>query len=243
MRLLCLSFSRPTWWMALGVILLLVLGSPFTLASEEGFVPLFDGKTFDGWISARGNPIRRGWEVEDGTMVRTGAGGSLYTAKEYGDFELRFDWKLSKRGNSGVKYRVAEYNPGVYGNTEWLGYEYQIWDDAHRGTPAHMSTASIYLLQAPDEAKPLKPIGEFNESRIVAVGSRIEHWLNGEKVLDVDTDNDIWWDRVAQTKFAPVTNVFRNPKGRIELQDHGNKVWFRNIRIREIESEKDAAAP
>lgn len=213
-----------------------------TFAAEEGFVPLFDGKSLDGWTSARGNPITGGWEVKDGAIVYTGGGGSLYSAKEYSDFELRFEWKLSKRGNSGVKYRVAKYSPGVYANPEWLGYEYQIWDDANRGTPAHMNTASIYLLQAPDEQKPLKPIGEYNESRIVAVGSRIEHWLNGEKVLEVDTDDPMWWDRVAQTKFASVKNVFRNGKGRIQLQDHGDKVWFRNLRIREINADKTAAA-
>jgi hypothetical protein len=241
MRPVSLPLSCHAWCITLCFI---CLSLPcFAYAAEDGFVPLFDGKSFDGWTSARGNPITRGWKAEDGMIVYTGGGGSLYSAKEYGDFELRFEWKLSKRGNSGVKYRVAKYSPGVYANPEWLGYEYQIWDDANRGTPAHMSTASIYLLQAPDEQKPLKPIGEFNESRIVAVGSRIEHWLNGEKVLEVDTDEPMWWDRVNQTKFAPVKNVFRNPKGRIQLQDHGDEVWFRNIRIRELGTDKTAATP
>jgi hypothetical protein len=241
MRSVSLLLLCRAWCLAACIHALVAASA--TCAAEEGFVPLFDGKSFDGWTSARGNPITRGWKVEDEMIVYTGGGGSLYSAKEYGDFELRFEWKLSKRGNSGVKYRVAKYSPGVYADPEWLGYEYQIWDDANRGTPAHMNTASIYLLQAPDEQKPLKPIGEFNESRIVAVGSRIEHWLNGKKVLEVDTDDPMWWDRVAQTKFAPVKDVFRNPKGRIQLQDHGDKVWFRNLRIREIEADKTAVTP
>jgi hypothetical protein len=225
---------NPSWYVA---AMLFTVAAAAGAQDESSFVPLFDGKTLEGWTTARGNPVTQGWEVQDGAIVRTGGGGSIFTEREYGDFELRFDWRISRRGNSGVKYRVARYAKGIYSSPEWLGYEYQIWDDERRGTPAHMSAASIYLLQAPEDEKPLKPTGEFNTGRIVAVGPHLEHWLNGAKVLDVDTSSDIWWRRVANTKFGEVKEIFQNSSGRIQLQDHGNKVWFRNLRIRELGSE------
>ena len=206
-------------------------------ANEGEFVPLFDGKTLQGWTTADGKPVTRGWQAEDGLLVRTGSGGSIYTEKDYGNFELRFEWRISRRGNSGIKYRIAHYDKGTFGRPGWLGYEYQIWDDANRNSSADTSAAAIYMLQAPKKDKKLKPTDEFNTGRIVAVGSHLEHWLNGEKVLDVDTDTPEWAQQIKKTKFGPVKNIFQNPKGRIQLQDHGNKVWFRNIEIREIESE------
>ncbi len=219
------------------VTLLLLAQVPNRGAAEQPFIPLFDGKTLAGWTTATGGPVQRGWEVQQGALVRTGGGGAIFTEQEYADFDLRFEWRIARRGNSGVKYRIARYDKGIYSNPGWLGYEYQIWDDANRGTPPHMSAASIYLLQAPSDDKKLKPTGEFNTARIVAVGPRLEHWLNGEKVVDVDTTSDIWWRRVAVTKFGEVKDIFKNTSGRIQLQDHGDKVWFRNVRIREIEAE------
>ncbi len=210
---------------------------PTLVTAADPFTPLFDGKTLTGWTTAGGAPVTRGWEVEDGALVRTGGGGSILTEEEFSDFELRFEWKISRRGNSGVKYRVAKYPHGIYRNPEWLGYEYQVWDDASRPTPQHMSAASIYLLQAPSPTKRLKPTGEFNTARIVAVGPLLEHWLNGEKVLEVDTTSDIWWNRVAITKYGDVDGIFKNSAGRIQLQDHGDRVWFRNLRIREINAD------
>src|SRR5687768_11859625 len=100
-----------------------------TANADDNSTKLFDGKSLEGWVTAAGEPVRRGWTVEDGMLVRSGRGGSIYTAKEYGDFDLSFEWKIAPRGNSGVKYRVTHYEKGVYGNPGWLGCEYQIYDD------------------------------------------------------------------------------------------------------------------
>lgn len=206
-------------------------------ANEEEFITLFDGKTLDGWTMADGKPVTRGWEAVDGQLVRTGRGGAIYSKQEYGDFELRFDWRISSRGNSGVKYRVAYYESGIYGHPGWLGYEYQIWDDANRDSDPNTSASALYMLQAPNDSKRLEPTGEFNTARIVAKGPHIEHWLNGERVLHVDTSTVEWSQRIQQTKFGVVDDIFTNASGRIQLQDHGSKVWLRNIRIRELEDE------
>jgi Domain of Unknown Function (DUF1080) len=122
----------------------------------------------------------------------------------------------------------------VYGNPGWLGCEYQIYDDAGRKPRPVSSTGAVYGLYAPSATKQLRPVGEYNESRIVVHGSKIEHWLNGEKILEADTMSEDWKKRVAASKFGDVEGFFQNRKGRIELQDHGSKVWFRNIVLRRL---------
>lgn len=223
--------------LATAAILGAILGTANSYAqstSEKEFVSLFDGKSLDGWTTADGKPVTRGWQAIDGQLVRTAGGGSIYSEKEYGDFELRLDWQISSRGNSGIKYRTAFYESGTFGRPQWLGYEYQIWDDANRGSNPDASAAAVYLLQAPNGNKHLKPIGEFNTARIIAAGAVIEHWLNGKQVVCVDTSTPEWAQRIKRTKFSAVKDIFTNQSGRIQLQDHGNKVWYRNIRIREI---------
>ena len=195
--------------------------------SQEQVIRLFDGKSLAGWQTADGEPVTRGWTVEDGMLVRASRGGSIFTASEYGDFELTFQWKIARRGNSGIKYRVAFYEKGVYGNPGWLGCEYQLFDDANRRTDPVHSCGAIYELYAPTADKKLRPVGEFNDSRIVVQGTKIEHWLNGAKVVEADTQSEDWKQRIAASKFGDVAGFFRNAKGRIELQDHGHKVWFR----------------
>ncbi|MEM9659633.1 MAG: DUF1080 domain-containing protein [Planctomycetota bacterium] len=210
-----------------------------SLCVEPGVVELFDGKSLDGWTTAAGEPITKGWIIEDGALVRDRRGGSIYTVDEYGDFELSFQWKIAARGNSGVKYRVAHYEKGIWGRPAWLGCEYQLWDDDGRETKPETSSGSIYAIYAPSPDKRLRPIGEFNDSKIVAQGSRIEHWLNGEKVVEADTDTDDWRQRVKASKFGRADGFFTNARGRIELQDHGNRVWFRNIKLRVLDAPED----
>jgi hypothetical protein len=205
-----------------------------TAHAENNAIQLFDGKSLEGWTTASGEPVTSGWTVEDGMLVRSSRGGSIHTAKEYGDFDLSFEWKIAPRGNSGVKYRVAHYEKGVYGNPGWLGCEYQIYDDAGRGARPRYSCGAIYELYAPSDDKKLRPVGEFNASRIVVHGTKIEHWLNGERIVDADISSDDWKRRVARSKFGDVDGFFTNRKGRIELQDHGAKVWFRNIVLRPL---------
>jgi hypothetical protein len=213
-----------------------VLIASFALAAEEPkpapAVPLFDGKTLAGWVTAAGKPVTGGWIVEDGVLTRAAKGGDIFTEKEYADFELELDWKISDTGNSGVKYRVTQYGSG-----ELLGPEYQIIDDLKhpdgvRGT-THQ-TAALYDLLEPNDKKDMKPVGEWNHTKIVAKGTVFEHWLNGKKVVEMDTASDLWKEKLAKSKFKGKKDFAQNKSGKIMLQDHGDKVWFRNITVREL---------
>lgn len=199
--------------------------------AEERTVELFDGKSLAGWTTQSGQPVTKGWVVEDGMLIREGRGGAIYPPGEYGDFELSFEWKIAAKGNSGIKYRVRFYEKGVRGNPGWLGCEYQLFDDVGRKTKAETSAGSLYGLYAPNENKKLMPVGEFNTSKIIVRGTKIEHWLNGQKVVEADTTSEDWQQRISKSKFNIVDNFFQNPKGRIQFQDHGSKVWFRNIKL------------
>lgn len=203
--------------------------------ADDDVIRLFDGKTLDGWTRADGSPVTNGWVVEDGMLIRESRSGSIFTAKEYGDFDLRFQWKIAPRGNSGLKYRVNFYQKGVHGNPGQLGCEYQLFDDVGRQAEPLYSSGAIYGLIAPTQDKQLRPVGEFNDARIVARGSHVEHWLNGAKVAEADTQSDDWKQRIAASKFGDVDGFFQRPNGRIELQDHGAKVWFRNLELRPLD--------
>jgi len=205
-------------------------------SAEEKIIELFDGKSLAGWETVEGLPVTTGWRVDNGTLLRDSHAGPIYAVGEYGDFELRFDWKIAPGGNSGVKYRVAFYPKGVWGNPAWLGCEYQLWDDEGRSTNPKKSAGALYELYMPNDKKRLRAVGQFNESKIVCSGTKIEHWLNGELIVEADTSSDEWKERIAASKFGRADNFFANPAGRIQLQDHGHNVWFRNITLRVIES-------
>jgi Domain of Unknown Function (DUF1080) len=197
-------------------------------------VPLFNGKDLAGWTTADGKPVTGGWLAESGGILhRASRGGDLYTAKEYGDFEFSFDWKIASGGNGGVKYRVIAYDQKGF-----LGPEYQLLDDAKhpdaRVGPQRQA-ASLYDFVPPDAAaKKLNPPGEWNTGKIVARGTKLEHWLNGAKVLEMDLAGEAWKAAHAKSKFKGVSNFAQNSKGRILIQDHGDEIWFRNLTIREL---------
>lgn len=207
------------------------------LQAGEPAKQLFDGKSLAGWETTDGNPVRWGWRVEDGAIFRSSRSDSIYAVGEYGDFELSFEWKLARGGNSGVKYRVAYYPKGIWGTPAWLGCEYQLFDDAQEHDPKK-STGAIYSLYAPNGKKKVKPAGEFNQSKIVCAGSKIEHWLNGELIVEADTSSEDWKQRIAASKFSQAEHFFENRHGRIQLQDHGHDVWFRNITLRQLDDKE-----
>ena len=217
---------------ALVSCVLLSLVASCGLAADEPWTSLFDGKSLDGWTTAAGKPVTAGWQAEDGVLHRAARGGDIYTAKEYGDFELQFEWKISPKGNSGLKYRVTKFGNSL------LGMEYQVLDDGEHADGkkpgGKNSAASMYDILAPNDSKKLKPVGEWNTARVVAKGNKIEHWLNGEKIIDVDTASDSFQQALARSKFAKYKGFARQPSGRIMLQDHGNEAWFRNLKIREL---------
>lgn len=207
--------------------------APNTATDESGFVALFDGRSLAGWHAYRkpGQPIA-GWNVADGAIVRTGAGGDIVSDREYGDFDLRFEWKISPGGNSGVFYRASEQEEAVY----WTGIEYQVLDndrhpDGKNGPDRH--AAAVYGMYPPVGASTV-PVGEWNQARIVARGAHVEHWLNGGKVAEYELWTPAWKARVAQTKFKDWPGYGMSKRGVIGLQDHGDAVSYRNLRIREL---------
>jgi Domain of Unknown Function (DUF1080) len=209
-------------------------GAPATDAKTEAeFISLFDGTSLQGWTDTNGKPPSSGWVVEDGVIHRNALkAGNIITERQFDNFDLRFEWKVNKGGNSGLKYRTFPVpKKGLY------GCEYQIIDDDNHpnGTKATTRCGALYDLYAPDEGqKVVKPVGEYNASRVVAQGTRIEHWLNGKKILEVDTASDEWKDRIAKSKFKSFKEFAAEKPGPILLQDHNNEIWFRKIAIRPL---------
>lgn len=198
---------------------------------------LFDGKTLAGWVTRDGKPIEKGWIVEDGSIVRaTHGGGDIFTEGSYDDFDFSFDWKVTAGVNSGVKYRVREFDG------ERLGPEYQIIDESTDKPKPGSETGSLYALYETSPDRVLNPPGEWNHARIVVRGTRLEHWLNGVKLLEADTASDEWAKRLAKSKFARRAGFATGP-GPIMLTDHApalsdlgkpDKIWFRNLAIRRL---------
>ena len=206
---------------------------PATASGNHGSVPIFDGKTLNGWTTTDGKPVTKGWEVVDGAIhLNTGAGrgGNIVTAKEYANFDFRFEWKISPGGNSGIKYRVRNYGKHT------LGCEFQIIDDATSpdGQKPKSGTGAMYDLYPPNANKYLKPVGEFNTSRVVIRGNRVQHWLNGHLIVTVCIGSCDWFQKKAQSKFKDICGFSENRCGKIMLTDHGSEVWYRNIVLHEL---------
>lgn len=214
---------------------------------EQEWKLLFDGKTTIGWRGVNLDSFpAHGWRVEDGMLIvkatdgkESASGGDIITTEQYGEFVLEWEWKmLTEGGNSGVKYFVRE---GLSDNSKYgMGLEYQILDDENfswmldgRMKPGDYRTlASLYEIY-PAKNKSPKPLGEWNQSRIVSKGKHVEHWLNGVMVLEFERGSEDFRKRVAQSKFAHVENFGEAYEGYILIQDHGSEMAFRNIRIRE----------
>ena len=193
----------------------------------EGWVLLFDGKTTQGWRSYKKTEAGPQWQVIDGVLTLTaGGGGDLVTDKNYANFELSFDWRISKLGNSGVMYHVSEEG----GDHPYLtGPEYQLLDNAH-GEPPLETAGSLFGLVAPSKDV-TKPVGEFNHSVLKVDHNRVEHWLNGVKVAEYTIGSEDFLNRIKGTKFAGWPDFAKHDTGLIVLQDHGDGVAFRNIKI------------
>lgn len=210
-----------------------------TLTENEiqgGWKLLFDGNTTNGWHKFNQDSIDDGWIVEDGCFVALGKGGDIggdiVTDEEYDNFELKMEWKISAGGNSGILYRVLEGDyPAVYAT----GPEYQLIDDI--GFPQKLkewqTTGANYAMHPPQNAK-IKPVGEWNSSRILINDSHVEHWLNGEKVVEYELWTDEWKEKVKNSKWSEYPKYGLAHSGHISLQDHGSVTWFRNIKIREL---------
>lgn len=198
----------------------------------EGWKLLFDGKSTAGWHGFGKQPAK-GWEVVDGALVRTGAGGDIVTDEEFGSFELKMEWRISAAGNSGVMYHVKE-EQGLRWPWE-TGPEMQVLDNAEHpdGRNPLTSAGSNYALYAPPKDV-TRPVGLFNEARIVVRGPHVEHWLNGEKLVEYELWSDAWKKLVAGSKFKSMPRYGQEKSGSIVLQDHGDRVWYRNIKIKPL---------
>jgi hypothetical protein len=192
---------------------------------------LFDGRSLNGWSHFRESGPIKGWTVVDGAITRTGSGGDIVTIDQFGDFELELEWKISPGGNSGIFYRIDPAAEATY----LSGPEMQVLDDDRHadGKSRLTSAGACYGLYAAP-AGHLKPVGQWNQVRIVARGAHVEHWLNGSKLLEYELWSPEWLGKVSQGKFAANPGYGRATRGHIAVQDHGDWVAYRNIRIREI---------
>jgi hypothetical protein len=215
------------------------------------WTPLFDGQSFTGWRGVGMDSIPTGWSIADGTIHHRASGvvptapdgqplegGDVMTTGTYRNFELVVEWKISPAGNSGIKYNVSEAmstaNPPVHAA---LGFEYQVLDDSlhpDAKNGPNRTAAALYDLFPPLADKPLHPVGTWNEARIVFDHGHGEHWLNGVKVLEYDLGSPAFDSAYALSKYVPIQGFAEPRDGHIVLQDHGDEVWFRNVKIREL---------
>jgi len=202
------------------------------LKADHQWRYLFDGETLQGWTGANGSQVGEAWQVINGNLVLTdGGAGDIVTADQFADFELELEWKISEGGNSGIIYRVAGDNAPV-----WMsGMEYQVLDNSAFPNLEKLShsAGSVFDMYAPNEDE-VKPAGEFNKTRIRVEDGKVEHWLNGNMVVSYELWSEDWDTRLANSKFSSYPDFARSESGFIALQDHGDKVWYRNIRIREL---------
>lgn len=218
----------PLGWMAL----LAAASLPLVSSADEGvWKTLFDGRSLAGWRSLKTEMPGAGWKVEDGAISLAGKAGDLVSAEAFGDFELSFEWRVAEATNSGVIYRVGLGEEQTF----LTGPEYQVLDNVkgHDNHPASHTAAALYDLVAPPQDF-TKPVGEWNEGRIVVRGWHVEHWLNGHKVVDVDLAAPAGKALIAGSKFATWPKFASLLRGHIAFQDHGHAVWYRAIKVREL---------
>lgn len=213
-----------------------------TLSEEEqakGWKLLFNGKNTEGWRQYRGKTMPGKWKVVDGALVlnqKAEGGGDIVTDGEYDNFELSLEWKIAPGGNSGIMYRVSEELDAPY----QTGPEYQLLDNAKHadGRSPLTSAASCYALYAPFKDA-TRPVGQWNQTRLIVDGNHVEHWLNGQKVAEYELGGADWQKRVRESKFKDMPKFGKEAKGHIDLQDHGDEIAFRNIKIRPLTDKKD----
>jgi beta-glucanase (GH16 family) len=203
----------------------------------EGWKLLFNGTSFDGWrgYGQTGIP-EAGWKIEDGLLktVAKQKGADLITVDTFGDFEFSWEWNISAAGNNGIKYFVTEERPGA------PGHEYQMIDDAANEEGKNgpkRATGAFYDVIGPDEDRPLKPAGAWNQSRVLVQGNHAEHWLNGRKVLDYELGSDRVKAGLAESKFKKFPDFGTKIQGHIMLTYHSDECWFRNLKIRGLPAE------
>ena len=219
-------------FLALTAVAAFAADEPNTLTAAEkaaGWRLLFDGKTIAGWVAIGKDEFPgKGWAVEEGTLHHTKGGGDLVTREMFASFELVWEWKIAQAGNSGVKFNLPDSKKNI-------GFEYQLLDDAGHpdgqiGGRLHQ-TAGLYDLIEPPADKKINPVGEWNSSRIVVQGNHVEQWLNGAKTVEFEMGSDALKAAIAKSKFKAIPGFGEKTKSPLLLQDHGDEIWFRSIKI------------
>ncbi|MEM8954613.1 MAG: DUF1080 domain-containing protein [Verrucomicrobiota bacterium] len=237
------SLTKPAFFQITLLTLVLLPTSPLVAADnhntlttqeeEAGWKLLFDGEKIEGWRSYKQDSFpKQGWIVENGTLHKQAdfRPGDIMTTDKYKNFEFAWDWKLSPGGNNGVKYFIIPERKAT------VGHEYQMIDDSSDTVQdAYTSNAAFYLVVKPSEDKPNKPLGEWNNSRIVVKDKHVEHWLNGVKVLEYECGSPEIMNRMPETKFNKYPGFGKKVEGHILLTDHKDPCWFRNLKIRELD--------
>jgi hypothetical protein len=197
-----------------------------------GWRPLFDGTSTSAWRGYKSQAFPAGWRIVNGVLTKSGAVEDIMTKDQFGNFQLALDWKLSPAGNAGIFYRGT----GEYDHIYWSAPEYQLLDDAgHPDGGSRLTSAGAdYGLYA-SPAGVVKPAGEWNSTLIVANGNTVQHWLNGQKLLEYELGSPDWEAKVKASKFVAYPNYGRAKRGYIAIQgDHEGELSLRNIRVREI---------
>lgn len=214
----------------------LFAAEPNTLTAAEkaaGWKLLFDGTSLAGWRGYKEEKPGAGWIAKDGALAMTvPKSGDLVTVAEFGDFEFSFDWKIVEAGNSGVIYRVGLGESASYRT----GPEYQVLDNAKAADnkKANHLAGSLYDIGAAPPKDVTKPVGEWNTGKIVVRGWKVEHWLNGVKLVELDLASEQGKAALKESKFKDWPKFVSLARGRIALQEHGNAVYFRSLKIREL---------
>lgn len=208
--------------------------TPAAEVSDE-WLMLFDGSDVSHWKNYNAEGFN--WQVVNGELTTEGSSGDIITKDTYENYELEFEWKIERGGNSGVIYHSIEDEK--YSSTYETGPEYQLIDaENYKEVHDHelednQVTGANYALHVPS-SQPVKPAGEYNHSKIVVNQGKVEHWLNGEKVVEYELWTAEWEEMVAQTKFKDMPDYGKAKSGHIALQGHGDQVWFREIKIKEL---------
>lgn len=206
--------------------------SALTAAEQaDGWRLLFDGHSLSGWRAYKAMAPPQGWQAVNGELVRAGDGGDLMTVEQYSDFELRLEWKLSQNGNSGIMFHVATGDQYPYES----GPEFQVLHNAgHKDGANPITSAGSNYAMHPPIKDVTRPVGEWNDIRLIVQGTHVEHWMNGEKLLEYEQFSPDWYARLKASKFAKMPPYGRHMRGHLVLQDHGNLVTYRNIKIKAL---------
>ena len=210
-------------------IIMVVLAVPITGGQprDEGWRSLLSGDVASHWRGYRQKTLPPGWAVVDGALTRTGEAGDIITREQFADFELTLEYNLAPGANSGVFFRVVEDDPVIWHEAP----EIQVIDNARTDLRPEQTTGANYDLHAPSRDA-TKPAGQWNELRVLVKGNHVEQWVNGTKVVEYELGSSDWKRRVQASKFKEFPRFGTARRGHIGLQDHGDRVAYRNIRVR-----------